>query len=93
MSIWQWILMILGWWGVAFAVSHRVSIKVGDRCPCPKCWIAAILAALYGAGYYSILGFKGGFFSTPEYVLSFIPVAALAAAIALALCPIKMMKE
>lgn len=89
MTVLQWILMILGWWGIAFAVPHRLLIKVGDRCPCPKCWIAAILAILYGLGYYSALGFKGGF-STLEYVLSFFPVAAVAAGIALVLCPIRM---
>jgi hypothetical protein len=82
------VLVFIPYLAVGYAIAHKCLLKVGDPCPCRKCMIASVAAAVYGAGYYYVLGFKAGF-STPEYVLSLIPVAAVGAAVALLLCPLR----
>jgi hypothetical protein len=84
-------LILFPYWAVGYFLAHIFSIKIGNPCPCPKCWAGSFLSLLYGCGYYFVLGFKGGF-GILEYFLSILIAAMIAAALALILCPIRLNK-
>jgi hypothetical protein len=83
------VLVLLPYWAAGFFLSHVFMIKIGDRCPCPKCWWGSLVGLAYGACYYFFLGFKAGY-GIAEHILSVILAALIAAALALAICPMQM---
>jgi hypothetical protein len=83
------VLRIIGWWAGGYFLSSIFMIKIGNPCPCPKCWIGSLASIAYGIAYYYVFIPKG-IFPTPEYLLTVIIAAIVGAAVTRCLCPIRM---
>jgi hypothetical protein len=84
--------MCLGWWAAGFVFCHLLLVKVGDPCPCPKCWIGSIVSLAYGLCQYFFLGLKGGTVLSSEYFYSAVFAALIGGAICRIICPIRSIK-
>ena len=51
-----------------------------------KCWIAGVISAAYGFGYYYLMGMKSRFTSL-DYLVSFVVASVVGAAVARIICP------
>lgn len=102
MRYWQWLLMVLGWWGggfllSTFAIRCRVVVpiaadgsiaRVDPRCPKPsyKIWVGSLVALAFGVAWALAMVWKP---PVPilDYFVSVALGAILGAAVALILCP------
>lgn len=85
----EWVLRIIGLWAGGYFLSSIFMIKIGDPCPCPKCWIGSLASVAYGVIYYLISGPRN-VFGLPELLLTMIIASVVGAAVARCLCPIRM---
>ena len=83
------LLKIIGWWAGGYFLSSIFMVKIGDPCPCLKCWIGSAASVAYGIGYYYIFDVNK-ILTTPEYLLSLVIAAIVGAAVTRALCPVRL---
>jgi hypothetical protein len=102
MRIFQWVLMILGWWSggfllSAFAIRCRVAVPVAaDRtvaaidplCPKPtyKCWVGSLVALACGVAWALAMAWKPPL-PIFDYFVTVALGAILGATVARILCP------
>jgi hypothetical protein len=84
--------MCVGWWAGGYLLCHVLMVKIGNPCPCPKCWIGSFVALAFGIGEYYVIGLNKLMLS-PPYFFSVVFAAIVGGAVCLAICPIRLGRQ